>query len=65
MHPEAADYTPEDFLPRLEKYILSSEKIKALGEIGLDYHYDGYSAEKQKKLFISQLELAKKLVYRL
>ena len=61
MHPEAADYTPEDFLPRLEKYILSSEKIKALGEIGLDYHYDGYSAEKQKKLFISQLELAKKL----
>lgn len=61
VHPEAADYTPEDFLPRLEKYILSSEKIKALGEIGLDYHYDGYSAEKQKKLFISQLELAKKL----
>lgn len=61
VHPESADYTPEDFLPRLEKYILSSKKIKALGEIGLDYHYDGYSAEKQKKLFISQLELAKKL----
>ena len=61
VHPEVADYTPEDFLPRLEKYILSSEKIKALGEIGLDYHYAGYSAEKQKKLFISQLELAKKL----
>ena len=61
VHPEAADYTPENFLADLEKYILSSEKIKALGEIGLDYHYDGYSAEKQKKLFISQLELAKKL----
>lgn len=61
VHPEAADHTPENFLTDLEKYILSSEKIKALGEIGLDYHYDGYSAEKQKKLFISQLELAKKL----
>lgn len=61
VHPEAADYTPEDFLPELEKYILSSEKIKALGEIGLDYHYEGYSAQKQKKLFTSQLELAKKL----
>ena len=35
VHPEAADYTPEDFLPRLEKYILSSKKIKALGELSL------------------------------
>lgn len=61
VHPEAADYTPEDFLPHLENYIRSSKKIKALGEIGLDYHYEGYSAEKQKKLFISQLNLAKKL----
>lgn len=61
VHPEAADYTPEDFLPHLENYIRSSKKIKALGEIGLDYHYEGYSAEKQKKLFISQLDLAKKL----
>ena len=61
VHPEAADYTPEDFLPYLENYIRSSKKIKALGEIGLDYHYEGYSAEKQKKLFISQLDLAKKL----
>lgn len=61
VHPEAADYTPENFLSELEKYICSSKKIKALGEIGLDYHYEGYSSEKQKKLFISQLKLAKKL----
>lgn len=61
VHPEAADYTPENFLTELEKYICSSKKIKALGEIGLDYHYEGYSSEKQKKLFISQLKLAKKL----
>ena len=48
-------------MPRLEKYILSSEKIKALGEIGLDYHYDGYSAEKQKKIVYKSVGACKKL----
>ena len=48
VHPEAADYTPEDFLPRLEKVYTFFKKIKALGEIGLDYHYDGYSAKNRK-----------------
>lgn len=61
VHPEAVDYTPEDFIQKLEEYIISSEKIRALGEIGLDYHYEGYSKEKQKKLFVRQLELAGKL----
>lgn len=61
VHPEAVDETPDDYLEQLEKYIISSEKIRAVGEIGLDYHYDGYSAEKQKKIFIEQLELAQKL----
>lgn len=37
-------------------------KVKAIGEIGLDYHYlDGTSPEVQKKWFIRQLELAKEL----
>ncbi|MGN1480945.1 TatD family hydrolase [Porcipelethomonas sp.] len=61
VHPEAADYTPEDFIQKLEEYIKSSEKIKALGEIGLDYHYENYSKDKQICLFKRQLELAKKL----
>jgi len=33
----------------------------ALGEIGLDYHYDEPPKETQKAVFIRQLELAKKL----
>ena len=61
VHPEAADYTPEDFLQKLEVFIKSSGKIKALGEIGLDYHYENYSRERQIYLFKTQLELAKKL----
>ena len=39
---------------------LKSDKIVAIGEIGLDYHYDKENKELQKKLFIKQLEIAKK-----
>lgn len=35
----------------------------ALGEIGLDYHYDLSPREDQKKWFVEQLELAKQLGY--
>jgi TatD DNase family protein len=35
------------------------EKIKAIGEIGLDYHYDQPSKEIQFKWFEAQLELAR------
>lgn len=61
VHPEAADRTPDNFTEILEKQILSQPKIRAIGEIGLDYHYEGYSKENQKKIFIKQIELAKKL----
>ena len=33
--------------------------MRAIGEIGLDYHYDGIDREKQKEYFIAQLELAR------
>lgn len=42
-------------------YIANSENIVALGEIGLDYHYDGIDKQMPKELFVSQLKLAKKL----
>lgn len=45
----------------LEKLLSSSHKIKALGEIGLDYHYENYNRERQIKLFEEQLELAEAL----
>ncbi len=36
-------------------------KIVAIGEIGLDYHYEGFEKELQKKYFENQLKLAREL----
>ena len=61
VHPDDAGKTPEGYIDTLERQILSEQKIRAVGEIGLDYHYDGYDKEAQKALFEEQLRLAKKL----
>jgi TatD DNase family protein len=59
LHPsEASKYTDKDIL-LIEKN-LSNEKIVGIGEIGLDYHYGKEDANKQKELFIKQLDLARK-----
>jgi len=59
IHPEnGEDLTPER-RPVLEEYIKNGNPV-AVGEIGLDYHYDEPSRELQKDIFIYQLELAKK-----
>lgn len=60
VHPHDADSMTEDDLKELEK-MLSHKKAVALGEIGLDYYYDNSERETQKKWFIRQLSLAKKL----
>ena len=39
---------------------LSNSKVKAIGEIGLDYHYDDTDKIKQADWFEMQIELAKK-----
>ena len=39
---------------------INNDKIVAIGEIGLDYHYDNTDKEKQLKVFRKQLEVAKK-----
>lgn len=59
-HPSEVDKFSCDVLNDFEK-ISRHEKCLAIGEIGLDYHYDGVDKEKQKKLFVEQLELAKSL----
>ena len=58
VHPESVDTNPADYLETVRKAISENPKIRAVGEIGLDYHYDGYDREKQIKLFREQLELA-------
>ena len=53
------DMDNADKLEELDK-ILSSEKVVAVGEIGLDYYWNKDNKEEQKQLFIKQIELANK-----
>ena len=57
IHPEYANDYKKTSIDFIEKNI---DKIVAIGEIGLDYHYDGYDKDKQKELFELQLTLAEK-----
>ncbi|MBO5609919.1 MAG: TatD family hydrolase [Eubacterium sp.] len=54
------DMTEAD-LEELRRLAKESKKVVAIGEIGLDYHYDEPSKEKQFKWFSAQMELAKEL----
>lgn len=57
IHPEeVCRYTEED-LEFIEEN-LNQKKIIAIGEIGLDYHYDKETKQKQMELFERQLKLA-------
>ena len=58
-HPTELDNFNENDLMWLEKHI-DDDKIVALGEIGLDYHYDNIDKEKENYVFKKQLEIAKK-----
>ena len=57
VHPHEAEDAPADLLERLSVLLLHP-KCKALGEIGLDYHYDFSPRDVQKRLFAEQLDLA-------
>ena len=60
VHPnDTGDMTDED-LQKIEE-MAKHEKVVAIGEIGLDYHYDEPAPEVQKVWFEKQLLLAKKL----
>ena len=63
VHPENEDNTPENYIDIVRNTIKSNPKIKAVGEIGLDYHYDGYDRDRQILLFTQQLELAQELEF--
>jgi TatD DNase family protein len=59
-HPNYAhEYKPE-FLAQYRE-LLAHPKVKALGEIGLDYHWDFATKEQQVACLIPQLDLAAKL----
>ncbi|MBE5750275.1 MAG: TatD family deoxyribonuclease [Clostridiales bacterium] len=56
-HPSDINGFNDDEFDRIQK-LTSHEKCVAVGEIGLDYHWEPYDKEKQKAGFIRQIELA-------
>lgn len=60
VHPEAAGNLTDKDMDTLAEYA-KNEKVKAIGEIGLDYYYDDVEKPIQKKWFSRQIELAKEV----
>ncbi len=60
VHPHNASELDDNTLSIIENNSKNS-KVVAIGEIGLDYYYDFNPPDVQKKAFIEQIRLAKKL----
>lgn len=60
IHPEHANEAEDNYRDIIRE-ICTREKTVAVGEIGLDYHYEGYDRERQIRLFREQLEMAQEL----
>jgi len=58
--PNDIEGTTEKDLEEIEK-LAQNEKIVAIGEIGLDYYWNKENKEKQKEIFIQQIEIANNL----
>ncbi len=57
LHPQDAEKFNEELFDKL-KNLLKDKKCVAVGEIGLDYHYEPFLKEKQKEVFVKQMNLA-------
>ncbi len=60
IHPDEVGMLDEEKFEGLTK-LCGSKKVVAVGEIGLDYHWDTEPHEVQKKWFIRQLNLAREM----
>ena len=60
-HPDAADEVGGAVLDIYRQLCRENPKIKAIGEIGLDYHYEDIPRDIQMQAFRAQMELAREL----
>lgn len=60
VHPHDAK-TMDDIMLQLLKAMTKKPKVMAIGEIGLDYHYDNSPRDIQRKWFREQIRLAKEV----
>ena len=55
VHPEDAKDLTDDTIALMKEYA-KNPKVVAIGEIGLDYHYDNLDKPLQKEVFVKQLK---------
>lgn len=58
-HPDAAAEVTPEVLEEYRRLIRENPKVKAIGEIGLDYHYEDVPRNIQQEAFLAQMELAR------
>lgn len=59
VHPHDARLYDDEAERCLRRLLKSSPRVVALGEIGLDYHYDNSPRDVQREVFVRQLRLAR------
>ena len=60
IHPQYASDVTADTIAELKK-LAQNEKVVAIGETGLDFHYDFSPRQDQMRVFEAQLEIAREL----
>lgn len=61
VHPHDAEMFTAECQNEMEDIFKTDGRVRAMGEIGLDYHYDHAPRELQRQVFAKQLEMAKKI----
>jgi TatD DNase family protein len=61
VHPNEAQLLTEAEMAGMEKAVLEDGRIKALGEIGLDYYWKNVPPETQQEAFKKQIRLAREM----
>lgn len=58
-HPDSADEVTEEVIETYRKLIAENDRVKAIGEIGVDYYYETVPREIQLRAFEMQMALAR------
>ncbi len=61
IHPHEARHATPEALERIEDAVANEPRIRAVGECGLDFHYDHSPRDAQQAVFRAQLEIAERL----
>jgi TatD DNase family protein len=62
VHPcDVKELADDQYLKELYALAQQNEKVVAMGEIGLDYHYPNIDQKKQQKAFLNQIKIAQEL----